>query len=169
VRADHDHALDVWQWVRRLEPRASLALQIAALFHDVERLASEADTRVEQHAEDYVAFKESHAARGSLVLEAALRDLDLGASLSRAMSLVARHERPGADHELLVLNDADALSFFALNSAGFLSYFGEAHTRMKVRYTLARLSERAREHLRYIRLLPHIAALITEAEGRAHA
>src|SRR3982750_2367120 len=62
VRADYDHALDTWQWVLRLAPDADLAVQLAALFHDVERLSSEADARVEHQASDYQAFKDDHAA-----------------------------------------------------------------------------------------------------------
>jgi hypothetical protein len=52
ARADYDHAVDVWQWVMRLAPDAGIALQVAALFHDIERLQSEAEVRVEQHAPD---------------------------------------------------------------------------------------------------------------------
>src|SRR4051794_39133111 len=47
--ADLDHAIDCWRWVLRLDEEASAAVQIAALFHDVERLVSEPDVRVEQH------------------------------------------------------------------------------------------------------------------------
>lgn len=48
VRADYRHALDVWQWVLRLDPEAGGAVQIAALFHDVERIFTEAESRSEQ-------------------------------------------------------------------------------------------------------------------------
>ncbi len=37
VRAEHDHAVDTWRWTLRLAPEAGLALQVAALFHGVER------------------------------------------------------------------------------------------------------------------------------------
>ena len=41
VLADYAHALDTWRWTLRLDVGASPALQLAALFHDVERLRSE--------------------------------------------------------------------------------------------------------------------------------
>ena len=162
VRADHDHALDVWQWVLRLAPDASEALQIAALFHDIERLASEADARVEQHAGDYLAFKQAHAARGARMMLAALSPLDVPYPVQeRAARLVARHEQPEDDPELGLLNDADALSFFALNSPGFLAYFGPEHTHKKVDYTLRRMrSDEAREALLRVRLEPEIERMI---------
>jgi len=159
VRADYEHALDVWQWVLRLRPEASGALQVAALFHDIERLTSEADVRVEQHAADYLAFKLQHASRGAGLLLRALAPIDDTALVTRAAELVARHEQPGDDSELRDLNDADALSFFALNSAGFFSYFGPEHTEKKVRYTVRRISSvKARALLGSLRLEPFVAS-----------
>ncbi len=64
VKADFDHALDVWQWTLRLRPQSSLPLQVAALFHDIERLVSEADVRIEQHAPDYQTLQGRPCARG---------------------------------------------------------------------------------------------------------
>jgi hypothetical protein len=65
VLADLDHAIDTWQWTLRLDPEAGAAVQLAALFHDIERLWSEADRRVEHLAPDYQAFKDEHARAGA--------------------------------------------------------------------------------------------------------
>jgi hypothetical protein len=161
VRADYLHALDAWQWVLRLEPAAGLAVQVAALFHDVERLLSEADARVEHHAADYQAFKDRHAARGAELTCALLEELDVDlATRERVRWLVKKHERPGADAALTLLNDADALSFFALNSSGFVRYFSPEHTRRKVAYTLARLRPQHHARLECMRLVPTIRVLL---------
>jgi hypothetical protein len=160
VRADYDHAIDVWQWVLRLCAQASLALQVSALFHDIERLVSECDIRVEQRASNYLQFKHAHASNGSVMLRAALAELGLGPDLDRAAQLVARHEQPGTDQELQVLNDADGLSFFGLNSSGFLAYFGEEHTRMKVAYTLRRMRPEAQRYVRDMRLDAVVSSLV---------
>lgn len=168
VRADYDHALDTWQWTLRLDPDASLAAQLAALFHDVERLASEADARVEHHAADYQAFKDDHAERGAELAAALLAWVGVDAETrERAARLIAAHERlpaPGDPDaaELSLLNDADALSFFSLNSPGYLDYFGPEATRRKVAYTLRRLRPEARRHLDGLRLRPAVA---TELEA----
>jgi hypothetical protein len=171
VRADHDHALDVWQWTLRLAPDASEALQIAALFHDIERLSSEADVRIEQHAGDYLAFKLRHAKKGAVLLAAVLDELALPDSTrARACALVERHEQPERDSELATLNDADALSWFALNSPGFLAYFGAEHTRKKLEFTLARMrSQAARELLSQVRLQREVAAMLHDAGWRSGA
>ncbi len=169
VRADFDHAIDVWQWVLRISPEASAALQVAALFHDVERLRSEAEQRIEHQAPDYKAFKREHAEQGAQVLLAELRKLRLPKEVSlRAYDLVRRHEEPSDDLELCCLNDADALSFFTLNSEGYLAYFGAEQTAKKVAYTLARMGEAARGRLARVRLPPRVGAMIGEATKLSH-
>lgn len=163
VRADHDHALDVWQWVLRLCPGASAALQLAGLFHDVERLQSEADVRSEHLASDYATFKQQHAAQGAVLLGTLLSELRLPHSLlARAQQLIAQHERPSEDTELRTLNDADSLSFFALNSAGFLAYYGPDHTRVKVAYTFRRMQPSARAMLSEVRLEARLRRMLDD-------
>jgi hypothetical protein len=160
VRADLDHAVDTWQWMLRLAPEASCAVQLAALFHDVERLETEADARVEHHAPDYAAFKDAHASRGGeRAREVLIRAGVDEKTAKRVRDIVALHERRGHDPETDLLNDADGLSFFSLNSSGYADYFGPQQTRKKVAYTLARLSGVARRRLSTtVRLRPDVEA-----------
>jgi hypothetical protein len=174
VRADYNHALDTWQWMLRLNPRAGLAAQLAALFHDVERLVSEADVRIEHKALDYQAFKDAHAGRGAELAEALLERAGVDTvTRSRAARLIAVHERPPAAgdpdaEDVALLNDADALSFFSLNSAGYLDYYGPEQTRRKAAFTLGRLRPEARRHLAGLRLRSQVAAALADA-GRLEA
>lgn len=162
VRADWDHALDVWQWVLRLAPDASFEVQVAALFHDVERLRSEPDRRIEHHARDYQRFKDAHARGGADIVRAELRRIGIAEHrVARIATLVAAHERPGDDAELRLLNDADALSFFSLNSSGFADYFGPAHTRRKVAWTLKRLDPSQRWRLDLVKLRGDVRAVLS--------
>jgi hypothetical protein len=164
VRADYDHALDTWQWVLRLDPAAPLPVQAAALLHDIERLESEALTRVEHRAASYDAFKDAHARRGAAIARDLLVAAGMdAASADRAANLVTHHERPGDDGELALLNDADALSFFALNSAGFVDFYGPAHARMKIARSLARLGLGARRLVTTIDYRPDVAVLVQRA------
>lgn len=166
VVADYRHALDAWQWVLRLAPRADIALQTAALFHDVERLRSEPDARVEHHARDYQAFKDAHAARGADVACELLAEVGMDkGTRERVRWLIGRHERSESDVCLTLLNDADALSFFSLNASGFVRYFPLEHTRRKVAYTLKRLRPNQRWRLARIRLAPQVRRLLEEALG----
>jgi uncharacterized protein DUF4202 len=157
VAADYRHALDTWQWLLRLHPEADAALQIAALFHDVERLRSEPHARIEQHAPDYQRFKDAHARIGARMTRLILAGVVGEPMLARIEALIAGHEHHGD------LSDADGLSFFSLNSFGFYDYYGAAHTRKKVAWTLARLSPRARALLDTVGLSPAVAGLVREA------
>jgi hypothetical protein len=156
VRADYDHAVDVWQWTLRLAPDASLELQLGALFHDVERLLSESERRIEQHAPDYQAFKNAHADAGARLAGQVLERCGVErAVIERVAQLIRAHELPGqgaVGGDPALLADADALSFFSLNSPGFADYYGPEHTRKKVRYTLGRMSADAVQRLAGIRL-----------------
>ena len=68
----------------------------------------------------------------------------------RTAVLVEDQERGGEHAQQLA--DADSLSFFSLNSAGFLACYGAEHTAEKVRGVLARMSHEARERLDRVRL-----------------
>lgn len=167
VKADLDHALDVWQWTLRLAPGASLAVQLAALFHDVERLESEADARIEHRAPDYQAFKDAHARRGAdLAYEVLVRAGIDARTAERTREIVASHERRGVDPDVDLLNDADGLSFFSLNSAGYADYFGPAQTHKKIEYTLSRLGGTARMRLSRVRLREDLRRMLVEAMSR---
>jgi hypothetical protein len=151
--------------VLRLSPDASLAVQLAALFHDLERLRSEPRERREQRAGDYQAYKRRHAREGARFAVRVLAAAGVHpAVLERTGRLIAGHDEPasGRDRELAHLVDADALSFFSLNSPGFLDAYGPAHTRQKVAFTLARLSLEGRSRLGQLRLRPAIRRLIDE-------
>jgi hypothetical protein len=143
VRADYLHALDAWQWVLRLEPQADLALQVATLFHDVERLVSGAVARIEPTA--CALLEELGADR---------------ATRERVHHLVTPHARAEGDAALALLNDADALSFFSLNSSGFLRYCSPERTRSKVASSLARLRPQHHQRLGELRLAPAMRMLL---------
>jgi hypothetical protein len=163
VHADYNHALDVWQWVLRLAPEASFALQLAALFHDVERLASEADARVEHLAADYQQFKDAHARRGAEMTRDALASAAVPEpTRERVGEIVAAHERRSDDPEVALLNDADALSFFSLNVPGYADYFGEEQTRRKIAYTWRRMRDEARAKLAQVHLRADVRAMLED-------
>lgn len=175
VRADYDHALDTWQWTLRLAPNAGVALQLAALFHDIERLVSEAERRVEHTAPDYQAFKNAHADAGARLAGDALGACGVERErIEQVARLIREHELPrsassSADARLLA--DADALSFFSLNSPGFADYYGPEHLHRKVRYTLGRMSSAAVRRLVDVRLRDDVrsalAAALRERAGAA--
>lgn len=175
VRADYNHALDTWQWALRLEPEADLPVQLAALFHDVERLVSEADVRIEHHAANYQEFKDDHALKGAWMADQTLARAGVDErTRHRTARLIAEHERPPATDdpeadEIALLNDADALSFFSLNSVGYLDYYGPEQTRRKVAYTIRRLRPGSLRYLNGMRLRSQVGEALAEALEKAVA
>ena len=162
VVADLDHSRDVWQWTLRLDPQASFELQAAALFHDIERLRSEADARIEHLARDYQAFKNEHARAGGDLAYATLLDSGCDREKSRRVAdLVATHEVRGSG-DAATLGDADALSFLSFNSPGYFDYFGSEQGKKKVAYTLGRLRSESRRHLATFRLRSDVAAAVAD-------
>jgi hypothetical protein len=204
VRADYDHALDVWQWVLRLAPDASLSLQLAALFHDIERLVSESVERIEQHAPDYRAYKDAHARAGASLTHRCLRHKGIPSrvlgqveALIRAQESSAESAGPRSEavaeseqtsqppvsreaasgettsrslyEESAILREADALSFFSLNSPSFADHYGPFHTQKKVRHSLNRLSAASQLRLGRIKLRADIAELLDTARREQSA
>lgn len=166
VKADHDHALDTWQWVLELDPEAGLAVQVAALFHDVERLDSEAHARIEHRAPDYQSFKDNHALQGSLVTARALGVVGFSPlEVVHVTDLVAAHERPLARGEAALLADADVLSFFSCNIEGSLRCYGPSHTQLKIAWSTRRLRPHAARLIERIRFERDVALLVAAELG----
>jgi hypothetical protein len=160
VKTDLDHALDTVQWILRLDPNASLAAQVAALFHDIERLEKDAQEKLEHRAPDHRAApkdpRTSEARdRTRAVLDEVGLDQEDVAHVEAILSGSEEHAR-----EIGLLDEADALSFLSLESSRYADHFGLAQTRRKVAHTIGRLSPHAREKLAITRLRPDIERLL---------
>ena len=134
----------------------------------MERLASEAEARSEHVPTDYQTYKDAHARAGANLAQALFAGAGVPDPVAReACELVSHHERTGDADALRMVNDADALSFFSLNSAGYLAYFGAELTWHKVAYTFARMSPPARAWLPKLRLPRVIRCQLEEHDQRA--
>ena len=159
LRADLEHALDTWQWMLRIAPNIGLAPQIAALFHDIDRLDGEPQERIEHRA--HRVLDDPQAKRGGERALAILRGVGVEEEdAARASDLVAG--RVCSESDALVLDDADALSFLSLMSPLYADYFGLAQTRRKVSFTLGRLAPVAREKVSLFRLRPDVDRLLQQ-------
>jgi hypothetical protein len=152
ARADLDHALDTWQWTLTLDPDAPAHVQLAALLHDIDRL-----DRVPKSV-----FEDGHALAGVGIARALLACSDVPAPIVAAAVELVGHE---GDTQLI--DDADGLSFFSLDSTGYLAYFGVEQTERKVAYTLARMSRAARERIPSLRMLRPIWIALERSQRRA--
>jgi hypothetical protein len=157
VRADFIHSVDTWQWTLRLQPNASLALQIAALFHDVERSVVEPNSRSEPVGPSYQLLKDAHARASARLAQFWLANLELDAELVRAAALLIEgHERPATCDEQAVLNSADALSFISRGTEVFPSSL----LSWRLRRAVSRLSLDGLTRLSFIRCAPEVSHVL---------
>jgi len=157
LRTEHEHALDTWQWMLRLDEAAGLAVQLAALLHDIDRLDCDPHERIEHRV--HRAMDDDQAKRGGERALAVLRSVGVDEETSlRVRDLVAGQASAGPDAALL--DDADALSFLSLSSSRYADYFGLAQTRRKVTFMLGRLGPCAREKVALFRLRPDVDRLL---------
>jgi hypothetical protein len=164
VRVDRAHAIDTWQRLLAVFPDAGVEVQIAALFHDVNRLIDESEERLEHRAANYQAFKDDHAQRSAELAYEALDAAGLSKQLTRRVcALAARHEGRPEGIEERALADADALSFLALLSPGYADVFGIEQARRKVRHTLSRLGPESRPGLMKARLRQDVRWLVDQS------
>lgn len=161
AKSELDHAIDTWQWMLRLNPDASLPLQLAALFHDIERLEGDTRERLEHRAAQ--GTKELRATKGAERAQRLLLDVGVDQETAdRVRDILIGEQGRITEAELALLNDADALSFLSLGSSAYVDYFGVAQTRRKVAYTLARLGPRAKELLATVHFRPDVERLFHE-------
>lgn len=166
-RSELAHALDTWQWTLRLHPEVGLAVQLAALFHDVPRLldgdARDTRERLEHRALVPPGTKDVRPGKGADRVLAALTDAGIPVDVAEHVQAILNGDaRLASEGDFLLLNDADALSFLSLGSSAYVDYFGVAQTRRKVAYTLARLGPHAKKKLDTIRLRPDVERLLHE-------
>jgi hypothetical protein len=114
IPEDPLHAENTLKWILELEPKADVALQLAALGHDLERALPKRKVQ-RSHYESYEDFKTAHAHASSEILARLLEECGLDQGLiSEVRKLVMRHEI-GGDPRSDLLKVADSLSFFEVN------------------------------------------------------
>ncbi|HVU50097.1 MAG TPA: hypothetical protein VHL80_05395 [Polyangia bacterium] len=162
VAAEHDHALDTWRWVLRLEPHASLSLQLAALLHDA------GASPMIRGPDDDLASRRAEAEASARAVVGMLESLSTPPPLvERTRVLIAAHEGTASSEPrepaAALLANADALSFFSLGAAGFARHFGLARTARAVAHGLRRLDVEGHSWLARLKLPRTIRALVLEA------
>jgi hypothetical protein len=134
-----ERSLDIWRWSLRLGRAARAAVQLAALFGELEAdpLATPAKSgTLVLHARERLGSAEA--------ANRALEGLELpSATLGRMTELILRWDAAPADPEQALLRDARDLSFFSLGSWTYLRDQGALATERHVRKLLARMSDRA--------------------------
>ena len=143
------HYAQTLHWLLVLRPDASLALQIAAYGHDVERAFKKTKgdrmRLIYEKPEQLVEHQEKSASimYDFLIHEGAFVDL-----AESVRELISKHEVGGTDDQNL-LKDADSLSYLEVNAPRHVGHLGEvpeSEMREKFKWMYERISSsKARE------------------------
>jgi hypothetical protein len=139
VPEDPQHSLDTRRWVLRLDPKADMALQIAALAHDIDRGVSRiTDNKMKQ--DDYARYKQEHALRSAQNIKQILEDEGCDKEfVDHVFNIVKNHET-GGDPESDLLRNADSISYFDTMICGYYGRYGKEKTQKKIIFMYNRTS-----------------------------
>jgi len=148
VPEDYDHARNVLEWVNYFNKNASVALQIAALAHDIERAVPEKKVLRKNFA-SYDAFKWAHAQNSARIARDVLIAFPISRQLIQKVEYLIRYHEfgHGDDPELIILKDADSLSFFEKNLPHYYQREGKQETWFRMQWGFNRLSQRGKDIL----------------------
>lgn len=137
VYENADHLIRTGYWVKKLNPKASDALYIAAITHDIERAFKEGRKPPSPETKgakwDDHKYSMFHGKRSAKFVIEFLKKVKAGSNLIKEVSkLVIVHEE-GGWKEADILRDADSISFLEVNVPRFISWIPEKLTKEEVR------------------------------------
>jgi hypothetical protein len=147
VPEDPLHSKNTREWVLKLKPEADMALQIAALGHDIERSIRERKIRREDYT-DYDRFKKAHSQNSAEVLYEILSKYGINKTIiDKVTDLVICHEF-GGNPEANILKDADSVSYFDVNLPFYFQRNSGEETAFRIIWGYNRLSKCAKSIVR---------------------
>ena len=146
VPEDYAHAKNVKDWVLKFRPDADWALLLAAFAHDIERALPRRKI-LRSKFSSYNDFKNAHALNSARVVQEILDKYPLSHKVKdKIISLVKNHELgQSKDSDLVILKDADSLSFFKLNLLAYAERNDKSEILFRMIWGYNRLSKRARQ------------------------
>ena len=143
VPEDPVHSKNTLEWILHLKPDADIALQIAALGHDIER-AIEAKKVRRKDFESYNEFKRSHAVNSAKILKNIMLDCDVSKNLVEDVYSLVIHHEVGGDDRSNILRNADSLSFLEVNLPYYFTRNSIDETRKRILWSYQRLSDNSK-------------------------
>lgn len=145
-KTEYSHLYSVWQWVLKLKPDADIALQLAAIGHDIDRCFEDRRKRRQDFA-TYDEYKKEHALLSAQIMCDILRKHNLDEdTIAKVKYMIENHE-VGGEGDVEVLKEADSITFF--NS---ILQYRQKHTHAqtidKIRFMYDRLNDKAKSMIR---------------------
>lgn len=166
------HLLRTRDWAVELDPDASLAVRLAALTHDIERMLPGGPAVDPRRPPDDEVYTREHSERSARLVAGWLREHGAEAGLIRdAEELVRLHEvggTPGAD----LVQAADSISFLEVNGDLVIRWVRDdratfEQAKAKLDWMLERIRVPEARGFARIEYDAAVAALTREAKGAA--
>ncbi|MFA6098804.1 MAG: HD domain-containing protein [Patescibacteria group bacterium] len=141
---DYVHSQLTWKNVLKLKTNADIALQVAALGHDIDRSFPERRVKKEDF-KDYNEYKKQHSFVSAKIISELMSECHFEEKIiDKTRYLIENHEIGGGE-EINVLMNADSLAFFEYNIPFYLKRNGEEKAKQKIQFMYNRLSPTAKE------------------------
>jgi hypothetical protein len=149
-KKDRTHSLLTREWVLKLDKNASVALQIAALAHDIDRTIEERRVKTDEakNPEEYEKLKEQHAKVSADIICEELEKVGVNKKTIERVRYLVEHHEVGGDEEANILRDADSLTFFSFDIFPYFEDRGYQKTKYKIIFTYSRMSDKAKEFVK---------------------
>lgn len=157
VDGEKEHAKTVLSWVEKLTDNPSVALKVAALFHDIDRLVTPGvggGFKGERTGKEYQEHKKAHAKRSADYVCPRLLEHGVDPQLvERIRFLISNHDDTGTevdglgDEELDILVAADSFAFFTSIAPKLHQEEGEERLKDKIRFMIDKMPAFAKELL----------------------
>lgn len=149
IDGEKEHARSVLRWVKKLEKNPSEELQLAALFHDIDRVVTPGvggGFKGDRKSKAYENHKKAHAKRSADYITPLLLENRVNSnSADRIKFLIYHHDDTGKkvdsfkDNDLNILVAADSLAFFTSIAPKLYIVEGEKRLRDKVRFMVEKM------------------------------
>lgn len=141
VPEDPIHAENTLNWLLRLEPGADIALQIAALGHDVERAVEERRIQKRLYT-DFDVFKAAHAHNSAEIMKEIMTACEVPQHIADDVYRLVRRHETGGDARSDLLRDVDSISFFDVNLPLYYERNGREETLRRSIWGYGRISQK---------------------------
>lgn len=158
IDGEKAHAYAVLSWVRQLSETPSVELEIAALFHDIDRIVTPGvggGFKGNRKSVDYINHKKAHARRSANFIYNELINLNVEPKLmERVTFLIQHHDDPYQeveyinDRELNILVSADSFAFFTTIAPKLYEAEGEGRLRDKIKFMVEKMPRFTKQLLR---------------------
>ncbi|RKY53218.1 MAG: hypothetical protein DRP89_06555, partial [Candidatus Neomarinimicrobiota bacterium] len=140
IPEDPIHSKNTLEWLIRIKPNSDIALQIAALGHDIERAIEDRKIRRSDYR-NYNDFKKAHASNSANILKEIMKNCNADKGFAEEVyDLVRCHEKGGSIKGNL-LREADSISFFDVNLPFYYKRNSVKETKRRIFWGLERLSD----------------------------